>query len=1041
MNLPAASVRRPIFTAMVTMMVVAMGAVALGRLRIDMLPEVELPSCTIRTEYEGASPEVVERLVTQIVEEIVATVPGVEEIESTSSEGSSRVTVRLAWGIDLDEAAIELQSRLEQEIDELPEDVSRPRVSKFDIASFPVVILGISSKLDPVALTEIVEDQVRFRFARIPGVAQVDVWGGYPREVRVELDPGRVNALGIPLDRVLDALRNANLDRPAGKLEDGRQELTLRAPAEYQSLDEIRDTVVLELGDGAVTIGQIARVVDTYERLDRHVRVNGDLGLRVAVRKQADANTVEVSRAILEEIEAVNRAFPQIEVVAVSNQGGFIERSIRNVSNSVLYGGAFAALVLLLFLRSLRSTLVITAAIPVSVVATFALMYQQGLTLNLMTLGGLALGVGMMVDSSVVVLENVFRRRTEDGDAPEDAAVRGTGEVAGAIVASTITTLVIFVPLVFVRGVSGLLFKELALVIAFSLACSLLVSLTLVPMLSARLLAKVGTGAPRGLLARAAGAFLSFLDALYLGLLKRVLRAPLVVAAGSLALLGSSLLLYPHIGTEFLPPSDEGQVRVNGEMENGTRLDIVDAQTRIMEERVRALVPEAIATVTSVGPGWRSAISARGELQITLSPRKERERSNSEVAASLRAALEGTIAGMKIRTRAPQGQFLLQRVLGSDEGLEVEVRGFDLGVLSGLAERASDVIASVAGVTDVEVAVQAGVPETELSVDRRKVADVGLSVRDVTRVLETGFAGSRAGEYRSDGNAYRILVRLEDAERRSIDEVLDMTLSTPAGQPVALRNLVTASSGSGPLIIERTDQERTVKITANVAGRAQGDVAREVQAKLDEIPRPMGHDLSVAGAYEEQERSTRELMISFLLAIALVYMVLACQYESLRDPLIVMLAVPMAAVGVLATLYLTGTTFNIQSAIGCIMLGGIVVNNAILLVDQAGRLVEEGVDAVTAAFEAGRRRLRPILMTSLTTVLALMPLALGIGEGADAQAPLARAVVGGLLGSSAITLLLIPAVFALVHRRSAPRRGGRLSRGAGPALRTRAGAR
>lgn len=1017
MNLPAASVRRPVFTVMVTLMVVALGAVALGRLRIDMLPEVELPSCTIRTEYEGASPEVVERLVTQIVEEIVATVPGVEEIESTSSEGSSRVTVRLAWGIDLDEAAIELQSRLEQEIDELPEDVGRPRVSKFDIASFPVVILGISSKLDPVALTEIVEDQVRFRFARIPGVAQVDVWGGYPREVRVELDPGRVNALGIPLDRVLDALRNANLDRPAGKLEDGRQELTLRAPAEYKTLDEIRDTVVLELGDGAVTIGQIARVVDTYERLDRHVRVNGDLGLRVAVRKQADANTVEVSRAILKEIEAVNRTFPQINVVAVSNQGGFIERSIKNVSNSVLYGGGFAALVLLLFLRSLRSTMVITAAIPVSVVATFALMYHQGLTLNLMTLGGLALGVGMMVDSSVVVLENVFRRRTESGDAPRDAAVRGTNEVAGAIVASTITTLVIFVPLVFVRGVSGLLFKELALVIAFSLACSLMVSLTLVPMLSARLLAKVGAEEPSGVLARAAGAFLGLLDRGYLGLLRRVLRRPVLVAAGSAALLGASLFLYPHIGTEFLPPSDEGQVRVNGEMENGTRLDIVDAQTRIMEERVRQLVPEAIATVTSVGPGWRSAVSARGELQLTLSPRSERGRSNSEVAATLREALEGTIAGMKIRTRAPQGQFLLQRVLGSDEGLEVEVRGFDLGVLAGLADRASDAIASVPGVTDVEVAVQAGVPETELSVDRRKVADVGLSVRDVTRVLETGFAGSQAGEYRSGGNAYRILVQLEDAERRSIDEVLDMTLSTPTGQPVALRNLVTASTGSGPLIIERTDQERTVKITANVAGRAQGDVARDVQAKLDAIPRPMGHDLSVAGAYEEQERSTRELMISFLLAIALVYMVLACQYESLRDPLIVMLAVPMAAVGVLATLYATGTTFNIQSAIGCIMLGGIVVNNAILLVDQAGRLVEEGMDATAAAFEAGRRRLRPILMTSLTTVLALMPLALGIGEGADAQAPLARAVVGGLVGSSAITLLLIPAVFALVHRR------------------------
>lgn len=1017
MNLPAASVRRPIFTVMVTLMVVAMGAVALGRLRIDMLPEVELPTCTIRTEYEGASPEVVERLVTQIVEEIVATVPGVEQIESTSSEGSSRVTVRLAWGQDLDQVAIELQSQLEQEIDELPENVGRPRVSKFDIASFPVVILGISSKLDPVALTEIVEDQVRFRFARIPGVAQVDVWGGYQREVRVELDPGRVNALGIPLDRVLDALRNANLDRPAGKLEDGRYELTLRAPAEFGSLDEIRDTVVLERGDGAVTIGQIANVVDTYEKLDRHVRVNGDLGMRVAVRKQADANTVEVSRRILEEIDAVNEAFSQINVVPVSNQGGFIERSISNVANSVLYGGAFAALILLLFLRSLRSTLVITAAIPISVIATFALMYQQGLTLNLMTLGGLALGVGMMVDSSVVVLENVFRRRTEDGDDARTAAVRGTGEVATAIIASTITTLVIFLPLVFVRGVSGLLFKELALVIAFSLACSLLVSLTVVPMLSARLLERVGSGEPTGALARGAGAFLNGLDRAYHGMLRVVLKRPLLTSLGSFGVLGLSLLLYPHIGSEFLPPSDEGQVRVNGEMENGTRLDLVDGQTRIMEERVRQLVPEAIASVTSVGPGWRSAVSARGEIQLTLTPRKDRDRSNSEVAALLREELEGTIAGMKIRTRAPQGQWILQRVLGSEEGLEIEVRGFDLSVLAGLAERAAEVTAAVPGVTDVEVSVQAGVPETELTVDRRKVADVGLSVRDVTRVLETGFAGSQAGEYRRGGNAYRILVQLEDAERRSIDEVLDLTLSTPDGQAVALRNLVTATTGSGPLIIERTDQERTVKISANVAGRAEGDVAREVQARLDEIPRPMGHDLTVAGAFEEQERSTRELMISFLLAIALVYMVLACQYESLRDPLIVMLAVPMAAVGVLATLYLTDTTFNLQSAIGCIMLGGIVVNNAILLVDQAGRLVSEGMDARTAAFEAGRRRLRPILMTSLTTVLALMPLALGIGEGADAQAPLARAVVGGLIGSSAITLLLVPAVFALVHGR------------------------
>lgn len=1008
MNLAAASVRRPVFTTMVTLMVVAMGAVALTRLRTDLLPEVELPTCTIRTEYEGASPEVVERLVTQIVEEIVATVPGVEDITSESSEGMSRVRVRMAWGVDIDEAAIELQSRLEQEIDELPEDVGRPRVSKFDIASFPVVILGVSSKLDPVELTELVENQVRFRFARLEGVAQVDVWGGYSREVRVELDPGRINALGIPLDRVLDALRDANLDRPAGKLEDGRYEVTLRAPAEFRTLAEIEETVVQGLGDGSVTIGQIGRVKDTYERLSRHVRVNGDLGMRVAIRKQADANTVDVSRRILERIEDVNRAFPQLSVVAVSNQGNFIERSIAGVANSVLYGGLFAALVLLFFLRSLRSTAVIVAAIPISVIATFALMYLGGLTLNLMTLGGLALGVGMMVDSSVVVLENVFRRRAELGESPREASVNGASEVATAIVASTITTLVIFVPIVFVRGVSGLLFKELALVIGFSLACSLLVSLSLVPVLASRLLGEGASGTDSRLLAS--------LDRVYLRGLRAAVRRPALVGVGAAVLVGLSLALYPFIGREFLPPSDEGQVRVTGLMENGTRLDLVDEQTRIIEERVGAAVPEALAAVTTVGPSYRSAVSARGEIQLTLVPVRERERSNSEVAEALRSELAGTVAGMQISTRAPQGQWILQRVLGSDEGLEVEVRGFDLDVIGPLAERAAEVALGVEGITDVEVSVQAGLPQTELHVSREKVADVGLSVRDVTRVLETGFAGTPAGEYRTGGNAYRILVQLEDAERRSVDEVLDMTLSTPDGGAVALRNLVDVESGDGPLIIERRAQERVVKVSANVAGRPEGDVARELQGKLDLIPRPLGSDLRVAGSYEEQERSTRELMISFLLATLLVYMVLCCQYESLRDPLIVMLAVPLAGTGVLVTLFATDTTFNIQSAIGCITLGGIVVNNAILLVDQAARLCAEGMAPREAAVEAGRRRLRPILMTTLTTVLALLPLALGIGEGADAQAPLARAVAGGLVGSSVITLVLVPTVFAATRR-------------------------
>ena len=444
MNLAEFSVRRPIFTTMVTLIVVVLGVVSLSRLRIDMLPDIELPTLTIRTGYEGASPEVMERSVTQIIEEIVATVPGVEDITSTSSEGNSRVRVRFVWGTDLDIAALDVQAKLEDEIEELPDDVLRPRISKFDIASFPVVLLGISSRLDPVELTQLIENQIRYRFARVPGVAQVDLWGGYDREVRIELDPDRIKALGLPLDRIIEAVEDANLDLPAGKIEQGRYEVVLRAPAEFTNLEQIRKTVVVIRDGAAVTLDQIAEVIDTYEKLTRIVRVNGERGLRVAIRKQADANTVEVSRRVLAEIEAVNRSYPQIEVIPVINQGNFIERSISNVARSVLYGGGLAILILLLFLRNIRSTMVISLAIPISVIATFALIYFGGLTLNLMTLGGLALGVGMMVDSSIVVLENTYRHRDEVGEQPSRASVEGAREVAPAIVASTITTLVIF---------------------------------------------------------------------------------------------------------------------------------------------------------------------------------------------------------------------------------------------------------------------------------------------------------------------------------------------------------------------------------------------------------------------------------------------------------------------------------------------------------------------------------------------------------------------------------------------------------------------
>jgi HAE1 family hydrophobic/amphiphilic exporter-1 len=1020
-NVPAFSVKRPVLTTMATLIVVVLGLASLAQLRIDLLPAVEMPTLTIQTEYEGASPEVMERLVSEIIESIAATVPGVEELTSTSSEGSSRVRMTFMWGTDIDAAATDVRSRLESEIDELPDEVTRPQIRKFDVNSFPILLLGIASDLEPVEATTLLDEQIAHRFSRIPGVAQLDVWGGYDREVRIELDRGKVRALGLPLSDILQALRDANLDMPAGTIEQGQYEVTLRAPAEFGSLADIENTVVALREGAPVTIAQIATVRDTHQRLTRLVRVNGRLGIRLAIRKQADANTVEVASAVLAEVERVNRDFPQIEVVPVINQGNFIERSIQNVARSVLYGGALAVLVLLFFLRNIRSTVVIALAIPISVIATFTLIYGGGFTLNLMTLGGLALGVGMMVDSSIVVLENVFRRKQEEGEDPATAAVNGAAEVGPAIVASTITTLVIFLPVLFVQGVSGVLFAELAYVIAFSLIAALVVSLSLVPMLASKILKPLDrperdrpTAIDR--LRAASDRGFAALDHAYRRALGVAMRARVATMIGATLVFVVSVLMLPLLGREFMPPSDEGEVRIDGEMDVGTRLDIVDAQTRIMEGLVVDAVPEKIAWVTSVGAsGWNPGDGASGEIRLSLTPSAERDRSNTEIADDIRQRLEGRIPGMTVRTRAPQGQFLLDRLLGGDQGLTIEVRGYDLETLTLLADRAMEAIARIEGVENVDSNSSDGAPQQRLRIDRAKAADLGVSVRDIAQAIETAIAGSQAGEYRPEGYSYRILVQLADAQRLDVDQVLDLTVRSASGQAVALRNLVEADAGRGPTVIERKDQQRLLEVTGDVVGRDLGAVAADVEAALDQIARPAGYDFVLAGNVEEQRESSQQLGIALVLALVLVYMVLASQYESLRDPFIVMLAVPMAVIGVIVTLLATNTTLNVQSYIGCIMLGGIVVNNSILLVDQAGRLRKDGMTTREAAMEAGRRRLRPILMTSLTTILGLTPLALGIGEGADAQAPLARAVIGGLLSSMLTTLVVVPAAYTLMH--------------------------
>lgn len=1015
----AFTVNRPVFTSMVALIVILLGGIAFWRLPIDLLPEVEVPRITVSTSYPDASPEEVEQLVTRVVETAVARVPGIVELTSLSTEGNSNVTLSFVWGTNLDEASNDIRDSLDRIANRLPEDVERPRLRKFDPNQVPVIVLGIASRLEPIALRRLLENQVQSRLERVPGVAAVDLWGGLSPEIRVEVDPEKMNALSLSFDQIIRAIQEANVVVPAGEIDEGTLRIGLRTPGLLTSLEDLERVVIAQREGASIRVQDVATVLDTHEQVSRIVRIDGEPGLRMALRRQSGTNTVEVARAVLTEVERINRDFQQIELVPILDTSLFIQRSINNVTRAILAGGILAIITLFLFLRHLRSTLVVATAIPISIMGTFTLIYFGGYTLNLMTLGGLALGVGMMVDNAIVVLENIFRRR-DLGESRQEAAREGAGEVSAAIVASTLTTLAIFLPLVFLDGVTGILFRQLATVIAFALLCSLGVALTLVPMLASHVPKSSPEDDNRGLPGYLKRRF-EELEQGYLVVLDHALRLRWTTLGLAFLLFALTFLLWPRLGTEFMPEGDEGEVRVSVELAPGTRIEVLDEFMLGIEEIVYQAVPEAQNFVLDMGAsGWRPTSGATGTIRMELPSIRERARSSEAIANDLREKLRG-IPGARITVRSGSGMFVFRRLgVGGDEdaSLAVEVRGFDLPTLDALAAQVVQVVSDIPGVTDARASRETGLPRQIITIDRERAADFGFTVGQVARVLRTAVSGTLTTEFRDgSGEETPVRVRVQDADRMEIEELLDLTIANGAGQPVSLRSMVSFTVAPGPTQVERRDQQRIVNVSLNVAGRDLGGVAADIQTALNNIPTPPNTDLLLRGDVEEQQRAFRELMISLFLALLLVYMVMACLYESLRDPLIVMFTVPLASIGAVLALFLTGTTLNVNSFIGLIMLSGIVVNNAILIVDQAGLLRRnEGLSPGEAIREAARRRLRPILMTSVTTVLALMPLAIGLGEGSEAQAPLARAVVGGLLSSSFITLLVIPSVYLIFHR-------------------------
>jgi len=1027
-NLSDLALKRQITTFMVFIAIVMIGIFSLTKLSIDLLPDVEFPRLTVSVSYPGASPREVETLITEPLERAVSTVQNIEEVSSTSSEGSSSVRIAFAWGTDMTEATNDMRERVARVKGSLPEDAGEPMIWKFDASSMPIVFLGLSGDMPLSKIRKYADDEIKHRLEQIEGVAAVSVHGGLEREIHVDVDRSQQEAVGLSFSQIMAALRNENLDKPGGYLETERSELLLRTSGQYKSIDQIANTVVGNRSGAPIYLHQIAEVKDSFRERRSDTRLKGEPGISIMIQKQSGKNTVKVADRALKRVEAINRALPPGMELFVTRDGAeFIRDSISQIQQMAVVGGMLALLILFVFLRNIRSTMIISVAIPIAVVTTFILMNFAGLTLNMMSLGGIALGVGMLLDNAIVVLENIFRHR-ERGEEAAQAASIGTREVSAAITASTLTTLCVFLPLLFATaGMQGVFFKQLAYTVSFALVASLFVALTLVPVMSAKFLhVKRRSAEDQG--PRITRAFARWFDALndkYRDALSWALDHRRWVMITCPLVLVLVLALIPTLGTELMPEVDEGNISISIQLPVGTKFAVTDALTRSIEKTVQESVSEIDTMRTSVGSGGRwfsmSSVSHTASVRIDLVPKEQRQRSTDQIMEQLRGKLSG-IPDARIWISA-RGSMMTRMLGGREERIEVDIRGHNLDEAAVLAEKVKEIVESVPGTVNVRVSREEGKPELTVLVDRDKASSLGLNLSVVADTLNTGLTGNVATRFRDEGDEFDVRVRFKEEDRLALDNVKNFSLTSGANSTVSLSNIAQIQEREGPISIQRRDQERIITVSASTADRDFGSIAGEINGKLASLPVPEGFMVNFAGEQEEQSEAYGSLMFTLLLAVALVYMVMASQFESLLHPFIIMFSIPFAAIGVVLILFITGTHISVPVFIGIIMLAGIVVNNAIVLVDYINLMRKQGMDLRESILEGGRRRLRPILMTTLTTVFALIPMSLGLGAGAEMQAPMARTVIGGLTFASLFTLFFIPTLYSLLE--SAKKRLGK----------------
>ncbi len=1009
MKIVGFSIRRPVTVTMLFVAIAVFGGISYGRLALNLLPEISYPTLTIRTNYEGTAPAEVENLITETVENAVSVANNVIRVSSISKPEVSDVILEFSWRTNMDFAALDVREKLD--VLQLPLDADKPILLRYDPSTDPIMRVSVSGSSDLSGIRYLCEEFVKSDLESIDGVAAVRISGGFEEEIHVELDEQKLASLGVSIQEVTTRLGQENINLTAGTLQEGESKYLVRTLNEFQDVEEINDVIVAQKNGVPIRLSDLGSAYSGYKERKVITRINGEESVEIAVFKAADANTVTAAAQVRTRLEELEQEYSgkrvPLNFQVVFDQSRFIEHSIDEVLNTAMIGGILAIIVLFLFLRSVKSTLIIALSIPLSIVATFFLMYGANISLNIMSLSGLALGIGMLVDNSIVVLEAIHRYQTQ-GHSLREAADLGASEVGHAVVASTLTTVCVFAPIVFVEGIAGQLFADQALTVTFSLVASLLVAIMLIPMLAS--LGQDGVENARIETPKKVREF--FLVRPYSWFLAYALRQRLVFLAVALVLFAAALSLLAGLGSELIPEISQGEFFVDLQLPPGTPVE----QTSLRIEEVEAVIrqePDVERYYTIVGSGNQTGASAVeerehiGQILVALGPGMLHEKET--------AVLEGLREGLR-DIPAVDYKFSRPALFSFKQPIEVIVQGYNLQALKTYADRIRERLAQIPGLRDLKASTDGGNPEVQIHFDRQKLANYGLNINQAAGLLRNKVQGDIATELNEPDRKIDIRVRVLEEDRRSLFDLENLLLDVPNRSPVHLSTVADIVLEEGPTEIRRIGPQRVALISANLVDRDLQSAVDEIDQALQEFELPPDMFTYVGGQSEERAVAFESMQFAILLAVFLVYLVMASQFESLVQPFIIMFAIPFALIGVALALYLTGLVLSVVVLIGGVILAGIVVNNSIVLIDFTNQLRGQGKDKFQAIQEACAVRLRPILMTTSTTVLGLIPMAVSLGEGSELRVPMAVTVIGGLMTSTLLTLALVPVLYTLLTR-------------------------